>query len=258
MDNNLVFKLNDWEKYAECYDALLHLKPYTEMLSEVCVQLAKTTPSLVLDASCGTGNFEAIFGQKYPQSDTQIIATDSSKEMLARAKKKHPQGNFFSLVCEFAEIDLNKPIPLVSGSVDAIVSINTLYAMESPEMTLKEFHRTLKKDGKLFIVTPKMGFENGMILKEHCESILPDDYWKDAHSTEDREKTLICEAIKDEITVRNMLTVARYNRAIRVACHFHFFQIHQLELLLHHVGFVLENSKLTYAKQAIFLTAHKR
>jgi ubiquinone/menaquinone biosynthesis C-methylase UbiE len=248
-----TFLQNTWEEYAICYDSLLKLKPYTDTLAHVVRDIPHTHTKPILDASCGTGNFEQALMMSDNHKHIDVIGVDMSQEMLARAKKKHEESP--NLV--FLEADLNKPLPFKERSMSQVVSINTIYAVTSPEKTLHEFFRVLEPGGQLFLVTPQEGFENGMILKEHCCSELPDEYWHDAHQTPEKEEKLIREALHDEKTIQSMLTVARHNRNIAHNHQFHFFKQEELLKLLTNIGFSIVQTSLTYAKQDIYITAKK-
>lgn len=241
----------DWEKYAECYDRLLHLRPYTSMLQEVVDHVKKNGHKKILDASCGTGNFEAVFFGTFTEH-ASITGIDFSREMLARAQRKmEPAGK----VCSFLQTDLNARLPFDDNIFECVVSLNTLYALRDPYFTLSELRRTLKQGGQLFLVTPKTGFENGLILREHvCDNSSPEE-WFDAHSSAQREEFLIRKALYGEEVIQDMLLVARYNRHIAKNQHFHFFDPEELRNLIEKSGFVIEHQALTYAKQDIFIVA---
>jgi SAM-dependent methyltransferase len=247
-----------WEEYARCYDAILTLTPYTAMMHDVikeilpCLQQAS-----ILDASCGTGNFEHILSEyllEHPfGGPKKVFGIDSSKTMLARARQKY----YPAVNVAFEDADLNQRIPATEGEYDVVVSINTLYAVENPEKTLREFFRALRKGGRCVLVTPKQGFENGLILKAHAKSQKDDTFWEKAHASEERERALIHEAIQDKDTAEMMLMVARYNRLIMRNDPFHFFRQDQLLKLLQEIGFTISLKSFTYAHQAHLITSIK-
>lgn len=243
----------DWEEYARCYDSLLHLKPYSNLIEMVARESLTYKEGAILDASCGTGNFEKKFLELQGSEKRIVIGIDTSKEMLARAVQKCAELP----TVNFLEADLNTTLPFPDESFSQVVSINTLYAVSSPAETLKEFHRVLAQNGRLLLVTPKHGYENGEILKEHCESSFPSSFWEKAHSSSERESFLIREAVKDEQAVNDMLIVAEYNRNIAINSSFHFFEEKNLLSLITISGFsVIQNSR-TYANQALFIIATK-
>lgn len=242
-----------WEEYAKCYDSLRHLTPYMDMLRTVASHVTPGSQERLLDASCGTGNFEQVLLEQQINQTMSIVGVDSSKEMLARAHKKCAG---FACV-SFCEINLNTNLVFDEESFSYVTSINTLYAVANPEHTLSEFYRVLERGGRLLLVTPLKSYENGLIMKEHCMSDLPNEFWMDAHSSPEREEFLIREAIKDEHVIEDMLIVARHNRSIATNNNFHFFTEESLLPLLTRVGFSVTHTSRTYANQAVFIVATK-
>jgi len=52
------------------------------------------------------------------------------------------------------KVDLNNDLPFNDSSIDNIFFFNAIYIIKNPEKLMKEINRILKKDGKLFIVSP--------------------------------------------------------------------------------------------------------
>ena len=246
------FTPSDWNEYAHYYDSLLHLTPYADMLAEVSRVVCSLPRGLILDASCGTGNFEMVL-QNHPHAKLSVIGVDSSEPMLARARTKCAPCTW----CSFEKVDLNLTLPLPRAWCAHIVSINTLYAVAHPLHTLTEFFRVLEPGGYLHLVTPRKGYENGLILKAHCKSDRPDAYWMDAHANEKREAELIAEAIGDVCVQRHMRMIAQYNRHIADNIQFHFFDEETIRALIERSGFKIQRLVRTYAQQDFFITAQK-
>lgn len=247
-----TFEHTDWDEYARCYDSLLGLKPYTDMLCEV-VEIVSSHPyHAILDASCGTGNFEHMLC-KNDTNTFHVTGVDTADAMLERARMKCAPFPH----CSFVTADLNQTLHFGDESFAQVVSLNTLYAVECPEETLREFWRVLERGGNVHVVTPRLGYDNGLILKEHCESALPDAYWADIHRSPEREEQLVRAALGDEAFISDMLTVARFNRSIAREQAFHFYQPDELLELLERVGFNVQHTSFTYANQDIFITAQK-
>lgn len=60
---------------------------------------------------------------------------------------------------DYSKIDVSgnlENLPFKNNSFDLIISIVTLEHVENPEKVLKEFYRTLKKGGKIFLIVPFM------------------------------------------------------------------------------------------------------
>ena len=252
MGTQSCFASSYWNEYAQCYDSLLHLTPYADMLREVAEVVCSLPKGLILDASCGTGNFEMVL-QHHRHNASSLIGIDSSPAMLTHAREKCSALTW----CAFEEADLNLPLPLLHTSCAHVVSINTLYAVRNPLYTLTEFFRVLQPSGFLHLVTPREGYENGLILKAHCTSEHPDKYWMDAHASEERESALIAEAISDVDIQHDMRMIAQYNRHIATNALFHFFDEYTIRTLIENAGFHICRVAYSYAQQDFFITAQK-
>ncbi len=221
------FEGKDWEEYAKCYDVLNFLVPYRELQEKIAGELGSLSGQKILEVACGTGNLTEILLKRNKRNEFAIWAIDFSEEMLKRARQKCPDGRI-----HFIRADINERLPFSDNLFDKIVSVNTLYATHSPELVLREFFRVLENNGRLILETPKTGYENGLILKEHCGSRKPDKYWLDAHSSRERERQLISEALGVGNLGEQMMTVAECNRLISKNAEFHFFHRDELRALL--------------------------
>jgi ubiquinone/menaquinone biosynthesis C-methylase UbiE len=237
----------DWNEYAENYDSLLELMPYRHMLSEVAGAIDLSRASSALDAGCGTGN---LLTRLMPCGIPKLVGMDSSAEMLARAEKK-------CAGVQLIRAELNDPFQFSNETFGAVACVNALYAVEDPELTLLEFARILTANGMLAIVTPKQGYENGLILKAHCESPKSDIYWRDMHASPEKEEALMREALSDEVAFRKMRAVADVNRRISQNAKFHFFTTPELWSLVENTGFCIVDYRETYARQSHLLIARR-
>jgi ubiquinone/menaquinone biosynthesis C-methylase UbiE len=94
---------------------------------------------IALDAACGTGRHSAYLASL----GHEVIGVDSSREMLAVAREKLPNGRFH-------EGDLYD-IPLDDDSVDLVVCAVALTHVEHLDRTLSELVRVLRPNGHLVI-----------------------------------------------------------------------------------------------------------
>lgn len=238
----------DWDQYAIDYDSLNALHPYREMLGEACVAL-RDAEYPFLEAGCGTGNLtELIAGRGL------VTAVDRSPAMLRRAQEKclHTQATF-------GEMDLSAQLSLDTAAFGAVVSTNVLYTLPDPAFTLGEFSRVLWPGGSLVIVTPQKGYDNGLILKSHCNSHKPDSYWANIHAmSAEQQRQRIEEAIPDPQTCDQIAFVGEINARIAAEQRFHFFTQEELRVLVEESGFCIENSGLTYANQNLLIIARRR
>jgi ubiquinone/menaquinone biosynthesis C-methylase UbiE len=94
---------------------------------------------IALDAACGTGRHTAYLASL----GHKVIGVDTSPEMLARARQKVPEGEFY-------EVDLYD-VPLADDSVDVVVCAIALAHVPDLDRALTEFVRVLQANGHLVI-----------------------------------------------------------------------------------------------------------
>ncbi|MBG6190124.1 23S rRNA (guanine745-N1)-methyltransferase [Arthrobacter sp. CAN_A212] len=99
-------------------------------------------PRVILDAGAGTGYY--LHGLRRGHQDTALLALDISKFALRRAARLLDDDG----VC--LVWDVWRPLPIQDGVVDLLTNI---FAPRNPE----EFHRVLRPDGVLVVVTPLPG-----------------------------------------------------------------------------------------------------
>ncbi len=246
-----TFSIDSWNNYAKSYDSLLSLRPYKELCESIS-GLVSGDNRLVLDAGCGTGN---IIKHLLDKGHKKVIGLDNSPSMLELALTKFQDERV-----QLVQTDLSKQFPLRNETCDVVVSCNVLYTMADPSLFLNEINRCLKPAGELILVTPKQGYDNGMILKAHCDDKGPDELWVDPHSSTQREETLIRKALSEagEEVIKKMLSVAKYNREIAADTIFNFFTEDDLEKLVIESGFNMIQKERTYADQAILIIATKK
>lgn len=241
----------DWDEYATCYDTLLELRPYQKVCAAVLDAISPQEGDSILDAGCGTGNLLSLMCAQKKQ--LRLYGIDLSASMLNRARKKLEWKDEVHLM----QTSLDAALPFEDGYFNRVVSVNVLYAVPRPLHTLQEFFRVLKCGGTLVCVTPKRGYDNGLILKDHAESTLPDAYWKDPHQSREREELLLREALDDDRLIAAMQHIAQHNRRIAKSATFHFFTVEEIETVLRASGFSQVTIKPTYARQSFLVRAVK-
>lgn len=228
----------DWDKYAECYDAVCVLDPYREMLATAVGRCSFITGTVVLDAGCGTGNLTKLL---LAHENIVVYACDASQQMLARAADKCKSRNAM-----FQEHDLNYQLPFSRESIDVVISINVLYALQDPRYFIGECHRVLRPGGVVVLATPKKGFEMGLVLRAHAKNdTKPMSFWLGVGESLDREIECVRAAIKDTAVQAKVINLARYNKRIVAAGRattYHFLAEEQAVELIschpwHHVNF---------------------
>ena len=97
------------------------------------------TPGVALDAACGTGRFAEFLAKR----GHRVIGVDSSPDMLAHARRRVPDGEFYVG-------DLDR-LPLADDSVDVVVCSLALVHVPDLQPVLAEFARVLRPGGDLVI-----------------------------------------------------------------------------------------------------------
>jgi ubiquinone/menaquinone biosynthesis C-methylase UbiE len=151
-----------WNIYAKCYDSIYHLMPYRKLLWDCLEALDLKSGMKLLDAGCGTGNFELFMAEK-GITDVKVEAVDFSKAMLAKAKNKCEN----LLAVNFTKLDLNTIVKFDIDSFDRILCSNVLYTVKSPELLLKTFLGLLKPGGKMVVSDPLPDFKKASLAKDH-------------------------------------------------------------------------------------------
>ncbi|MGX6606881.1 putative RNA methyltransferase [Micromonosporaceae bacterium Da 78-11] len=113
---------------------------------------------LVLDAGTGTGNYLARFLDAAPAAIG--LGLDVSKPALRRAARAHPRAATILA-------DLWRPLPIVDAA--AAVILNVFAPRNGPE-----FHRVLRPDGVLLVVTPAPDHLTELITAHGLLQVDPD------------------------------------------------------------------------------------
>jgi len=130
------------ENLAEYYDLIYHDHDYqreVDFLDKVFHKLPKRQVSTVLNIGCNTGNYAQLLARNY-----FVVGVDNSAAMVALAKKKVPDVDFF--VEDMRNFNMER-------TFDAVVCLN--FALnynlqeEDLERTLRTCARHLEKDGVL-------------------------------------------------------------------------------------------------------------
>lgn len=239
----------DWETYAaELYDTLLALAPYQKYLLDIVNHLPITTDSCVLDAGCGTGNLTQRIAHKQPK---ELWAIDTSNGMLRTAAEK------CGTTAHTKYADLQCALPFINNQFDCIACGNVLYTVTSPQQTLQELWRVLKPKGTLVVTTPKIGYENGLILKEHCQSNDPETEWLNFHASPDRERELVKRTFEDADLQAKFIELAKHNNIIKGSAGTTLFTKASLRAVLMQSGFVVKYTTTTYAEQNLLAVCTK-
>ncbi len=155
-----------WDTYSRYYDCIYELMPYRKLLWDAFETLELEPGMRVLDAGCGTGNFERFTAEK-SLPPVRIDAVDFSPEMLSRARRKCADLDYVT----FTQADLTRRLPFADATFDRIVSINVLYALPDPSAALSELVRVLKPNGRMVVSTPAPGYGWGPLVADHFRRV---------------------------------------------------------------------------------------
>jgi ubiquinone/menaquinone biosynthesis C-methylase UbiE len=114
----------------------------------VPVEHARLQPAqTVLDLGCGAG-LDAFVARKEVGDSGQVIGVDMTAEMIARARANAQKSGFDNVEFRLGEIE---HLPVVSDSVDVVISNCVLNLVPDKEKAYAEIFRVLKPGGHFCI-----------------------------------------------------------------------------------------------------------
>jgi SAM-dependent methyltransferase len=106
---------------------------------------------VIMDYGCGPAN-DLVGFLKYTNAK-KVIGIDISSKALDLARKRLALHKFDPQRVKLIKVsDAQPKIPLEDSTIDFIYCEGVLHHTSNPQAILKEFHRTLKKDGKITIM----------------------------------------------------------------------------------------------------------
>jgi ubiquinone/menaquinone biosynthesis C-methylase UbiE len=156
-----------WDLYSYVYTGVYHLIPYRNLLWDAYEELDLQPGARVLDAGCGTGNFEHFISTKPLPDNVTIDGIDASAGMLNAARRRCAELDF----ARFSAADLNERLPFDDATFDRVVSINVLYALKDQDHALSEMLRVLKPRGRLVISSPLPTYRVSPMVADHFRRI---------------------------------------------------------------------------------------
>lgn len=174
----------------------------TERYAHRVLEGAQLTPGMTLmDVGAGDGLVAFLAARRIGPS-LKVILTDISRQLLTHAKEIATiQG--VDGQCNFLECNAEEMAGISDASVDAVTTRSVLAYVENKESAFREFHRVLKKGGRLSIAEPIMMDDarttcalKAALLSAETEEI---DYflslmhrWKSSQFPDTAEKTALC------------------------------------------------------------------
>jgi SAM-dependent methyltransferase len=134
-----VSTVTAYEQQSASYDAEAGGGLFAADEPVVAEYLGGREPGVALDAACGTGRFAEFLSRR----GHRVIGVDSSPDMLARARRRVPDGEF-----HVGELDR---LPLPDDSADVVVCALALVHVPRLQPVLAEFARVLRPGGDLVI-----------------------------------------------------------------------------------------------------------
>jgi ubiquinone/menaquinone biosynthesis C-methylase UbiE len=131
----------DWLKDPRRFEKIYHTFRSRVFLKEILKILGNSSSSLILDAGCGTG----LITIHLPRP---IICVDINPWNLEKLKSRLEDKELIQADLEY--------IPFRDNCLDLIVCTEVIEHLPSPRNTIREFHRTLKKSGKLIGTVPSI------------------------------------------------------------------------------------------------------
>jgi Methylase involved in ubiquinone/menaquinone biosynthesis len=150
-----------WNLYALCYDRIVELLPYQEMLDEVVTALDLSPGMRVLDAGCGTGALAERLAAKHP--DIELVAADLSPSMLKRARARRDWPASF----KFVEGNIDDVLAGDERGFDRIASVNVIWTLPDPQRTFALMTARLREGGRMVHTTPSWRFRAPAIVWRH-------------------------------------------------------------------------------------------
>ena len=104
----------------------------------------------ILDIGCGSGK-QCFSFYKHLEGNCEIVGGDISKEMVTRAQEASRDSD---MLIEFMDLNFNERLPFADNHFDLVSCCFAIYYAEDIPFTIREMHRVLKSNGKLFTTGP--------------------------------------------------------------------------------------------------------
>ena len=155
--------MSDWN--PEQYEKFI--KDRTQPAIDLANRLEVKEVKRILDLGCGTGNSTRILKDRF--SDAMVFGADNSDEMLAKAKKTHPD-------IEFIHLDVGGDLSEVKERFDIVFSNACIQWIPNHKILLPKLMLLLRRGGVLAVQIP--------IQSEHPVHIIMNELvttakWKD-------------------------------------------------------------------------------
>jgi len=160
VDGEEVSSQINWKAYADKYDLMATNNPSYEENIQLAldhIQRRKLAGNAnICDLGAGTGNYLLAINDILPNANFTHVDCDS--EMCRIAGKKYEMAGIknVDLVEDYAQRTKLQP-----ANYDLILCVNSLYAMNPVELTLRRIRSWLKPSGALFVID--FGAQNNVL-----------------------------------------------------------------------------------------------
>jgi ubiquinone/menaquinone biosynthesis C-methylase UbiE len=141
----------EWPKYAPHMDLMAKLMPaYAENLDSLkrhIEDLGLSGKVRVVDLGAGTGIYSEMVANLLPEAEIFHVDFDPSMNSIAKAKYKDAGIDNVEVICEHIQ-----RIEFEPASIDLIVCVNVLYAVQPQNAIAMKMREWLRNDGSLFII----------------------------------------------------------------------------------------------------------
>lgn len=193
-----------WSVYSASYDrVLLEFPPYHALISDV-IAVVPDDARVVADLGAGTGNVTAALVKRARErgADYRVTAVENNLPMLDRLRSKQLDSARVAVV----KADLGHLAAFAPESVDAVVMVNVLYAVDDPLECLRVVYRILKPGGVVGLSTtysetrldPLLDSIRQHLVKRNSYEKLKDDYQRVHEVNKDIETTIATRHTKED------------------------------------------------------------
>lgn len=155
-----------YEELARSYNELIDEKPHNAYYDRpnTLKLLGDVKGKMILDAACGPGKYAEILIGK----GADVTGFDFSPQMIKCARERNGNsGTFF-------EQDLSRPFaPIEKDSFDIVLCALAMHYVEDWQLTIREFRRVLKENGRLVISIEHPFFEYKYFKSEKYFEVEP-------------------------------------------------------------------------------------
>ncbi|MGB5930408.1 MAG: class I SAM-dependent methyltransferase [Cyclobacteriaceae bacterium] len=157
--------LSAYEALADRYNELIDTKPhnaYYDRPNTLSLFPEELEGKTVLDAACGPGKYAEVLIDR----GAEVIGFDMSTRMVELARERNQgRGQFFVH-------NLSEELPTMgSGSCDVVLCALAMHYVKDWSVTVREFHRVLRPEGKLILSLEHPFFEYNYFKSKNYFSV---------------------------------------------------------------------------------------